>query len=77
MTPPTELSTEDKIISIMNQLADLKLGKRFQIHCPFCGGYNQRGGASLAVDEWKRPGESPWCCDSFEEVARAISGVEE
>jgi len=77
MSSQTELSTEDKIISIMNQLADLKLGKRFQIHCPFCGGCNQRGGASLAVDEWKRPNLSPFCCDEFEDVARAICGVEE
>lgn len=72
-----ELSVEDKILSIIDQLADLKLGKRFQVRCPFCSGYNQRGGASLAVDEWKRPGTSPFCCDEFEEVARAICGVEE
>lgn len=73
----TELSDEDKIISILNQLADLKLGRRFQIQCPFCLGYNKRGGASLAVDEWARPNQSPFCCDSFEEVARSICGVDE
>lgn len=75
MTP--ELSDEDKIISIIDQLADLKSGKRFQICCPFCNGYNQRGGASLAVDEWKRVNVSPFCCDQFEEVARSICGVDE
>ena len=77
MTPTQTTSDEDKIISIIDQLADLKLGRRFQIQCPFCLGYNKRVGASLAVDEWKRVGTSPFCCYEFEEVARAICGAEE
>ena len=76
MSPQTE-TPEDQIISIMNQVNDMKLGKRFQVTCPFCGGHNQRGVALLAPDEWVRPGVSPVCCDEIEVVFRALSGLDD
>lgn len=72
-----ETTAEEKIISIMDQLNDMKLGRRFQIQCPFCQQFNQRGAALNAPDEWKRIGTSPWCCDEFEVVVRELSGVGE
>ncbi len=70
-------TTEEQIISVMNQVNDMKLGRRFQIQCPFCQQYNQRGAALNAPDEWKRIGVSPWCCDSLEIVVRELCGMEE
>lgn len=71
----TELNVEEQIIQIMDQLNDMKLGRRFQIQCPWCQQFNQRGAGLAAVDEWKRA-ESPWCCDFFEIVIRELSGQE-
>lgn len=54
-------------------------GKSAAIECPYCGSQNYPPDANVSSSggrhpaEWKRPGQSPFCCDLFQEAAIALA----
>lgn len=64
------MTGEEKLKSVSTQFARARKGERDKIECPYCGDIFKYGGD---IDNWKRPGVSPFCCDSMQAAATAVA----
>lgn len=57
--------------SLEGQFSGARHGLRDSVQCPYCDGINRP--ENLASEsEWKRPGVSPYCCDSMVSAVLAL-----
>lgn len=64
------MTGEEKLRNVQMQFVRARKGERDKIECPYCCDIFKFGGD---IENWKRPGVSPFCCDSMQAAATAVA----
>lgn len=65
---------EAQLQSVITQQLAIEIGQSDAIVCPYCTQVNfaPEGGRNRHPSEWKRPMQSPFCCDTLQSAIVAV-----